>query len=322
MNNLKVSQNTVRQASQNSSLFRCAMESGYGCANSLQIHYVEEARLPEFLHTRKNCIAGLVSYGESGQFKNRLTSQIPSPLVKMKQFHEEPVLEVWTGVSPFTYIQEHGCCLALNGHFLFGVVQITESEDEPLEDLTNLAYKSMLKYMGELGYPHPLRIWNYFSGINHEHNEKEQYKQFCIGRHRAFANTGENFYTLLPAATAIGTQVGPLQIHFLAGKHPGMHIENPRQVSAYHYPPIYGPKSPSFARATLVPMGNEPKLFIAGTASIVGHATQHQGNFEDQTQETLCNIEALISHVMMNYQTDDHYSVKSHLVKVYMRHQE
>ena len=322
MNSLKLTQNTVGQPSQASRPFGCDGESEDSRVNSLQIHYIEQARLPEFLQARKNSIAGLVCYGEPLKLQDQFRNQFPSPIVRLKQFNQEPLVEVWIGTAPFTYIHNHGCCFAFNGHFLFGVVQVTEAEDLPLENLTYSTYQSMLNQLAALGYPHLLRIWNYFSGINREHDGLEQYKRFCIGRHRAFSNIGENFYAILPAATAVGTQSGSLQIHFLAGKLPGTHIENPRQLSAYHYPPIYGPKSPSFARATLATIEREQKLFIAGTSSIVGHTTQHQGKVEDQTKETLCNIEALIHYAKSNTQTGAHHPEKPNLVKVHMRHQE
>lgn len=322
MNSLKLTQNTVGQPSQTFRPSSCGGESGNSRGNSLEIHYIEQARLPEFLQARNNSIASLVSYGEPLNFQDQLRNLIPSPIVRMKQFHQKPLVEVWTGTPPFTYVHNHGSCFAFNGHFLFGVVQVTESEDLPLENLTYSTYQSMLNQIAALGYPHLLRIWNYFPGINHHHDELEQYKRFCIGRHRAFSHIGEDFYTILPAATAVGTQSGHLQIHFLAGKLPGMHLENPRQLSAYHYPATYGPKSPLFARATLATIKREQILFIAGTASIVGHNTQHQGKFEAQAKETLRNIEALINFAKVNTQTGAHHPEKPNLLKIYMRHQE
>ena len=91
---------------------------------------------------------------------------------------------------------------------------------------------------------------------------------------RAFAD----FPQTLPAGTAVGTMSGPLKIHFLAARQPGTHVENPRQVSAYEYPRVYGPCSPSFARATLRPSISGSHLLIAGTASVVGHVSEHIGD--------------------------------------------
>ncbi|MBU2285069.1 MAG: hypothetical protein KKC85_01380, partial [Gammaproteobacteria bacterium] len=71
--------------------------------------------------------------------------------------------------------------------------------------------------------------------------------------------------------------------------------ENPRQVSAYRYPPTYGPRSPTFSRAALAGIGGgDVALFISGTASIVGHETVHLGDVRAQTEETLRNLGAVI----------------------------
>jgi enamine deaminase RidA (YjgF/YER057c/UK114 family) len=73
-------------------------------------------------------------------------------------------------------------------------------------------------------------------------------------------------------------------------------IENPRQVSAYAYPTRYGPKAPNFSRAALWPAtATAPaQLFISGTASIVGHETQHVGDVVAQAHELLRNVSVLV----------------------------
>ncbi len=68
-------------------------------------------------------------------------------------------------------------------------------------------------------------------------------------------------------------------------------IENPRQVSAYRYPTDYGPRAPTFSRASVA----EGTLFISGTASIVGHASRHAGDPVAQTAETFVNIRAVVA---------------------------
>ena len=54
------------------------------------------------------------------------------------------------------------------------------------------------------------------------------------------------------------------------------------------------PRSPSFARGTLVRAGSGETFFISGTASIVGHQSMHVGDVGAQVEEALRNIEALI----------------------------
>jgi chorismate lyase/3-hydroxybenzoate synthase len=98
-----------------------------------------------------------------------------------------------------------------------------------------------------------------------------------------------------PAATAIGRQQrsGLIQVFWVAAKTPGAAVENPRQVSAYQYPRSHGPVSPSFSRATVLADGT---LLISGTASIVGHVSQHPNDAAAQLAETLRNLDSLIVH--------------------------
>jgi enamine deaminase RidA (YjgF/YER057c/UK114 family) len=100
----------------------------------------------------------------------------------------------------------------------------------------------------------------------------------------------------VPAASAVGFADGPLTIYFLAGRNvTPIAIENPRQVSAYQYPKDYGPRSPTFSRASVVRLGGNEVLFLSGTASIVGHRTLHLGDVVAQTRETMANITAIIT---------------------------
>ncbi len=71
-------------------------------------------------------------------------------------------------------------------------------------------------------------------------------------------------------------------------------IENPRQTSAYHYPPKFGRHSPMFSRACVLSEPQGTNLFVSGTASIVGHETVHRGDVAAQTRETMANIAALL----------------------------
>ena len=103
---------------------------------------------------------------------------------------------------------------------------------------------------------------------------RENYHRFCRGRSLAFEEYfGKNFQRMLPAASAVGAVAGPFAIGFIAGQAEPRHFENPRQVPAFEYPPEYGPRPPSFSRATVVSQGGAQRTFISGTAAIRGHAT-------------------------------------------------
>lgn len=72
-------------------------------------------------------------------------------------------------------------------------------------------------------------------------------------------------------------------------------MENPRQVAAYRYSEEFGPRPPSFARATVVPAADAANagpalLLVGGTAAVVGERSVSDGGVEGQMEETLRNL--------------------------------
>jgi chorismate lyase/3-hydroxybenzoate synthase len=171
---------------------------------------------------------------------------------------------------------------------LFG--SMTVDGTEPLESLARDVYARLIAEARTAGYPYFVRMWNYIGGINEHDAGRERYQLFCAGRHDAFVNAGYHHDVDLPAASAVGLHGRGLVTYFLAAREPGVQVENPRQVAAYHYPPEYGPKSPSFSRATVW----KDRVYVSGTSSVVGHVTVHPGDVLAQLEETLRNIEAVL----------------------------
>jgi enamine deaminase RidA (YjgF/YER057c/UK114 family) len=110
-------------------------------------------------------------------------------------------------------------------------------------------------------------------------------------------------------------------VYFLAGRSAPVFVENPRQVSAYHYPRQYGTHSPLFSRAALLRQPQSLTLFVSGTASIVGHRSLHIGDTTRQTRETLTNIEALLSEAN-RVARGARFELDSLAYKVYVRRPE
>ncbi|MDR7088795.1 chorismate transformation enzyme, FkbO/Hyg5 family [Cellvibrio fibrivorans] len=196
-----------------------------------------------------------------------------------------------------------------------------ESNEAGLAAATERLYRELLGQTRARGYPHLVRVWNYFADINGEEQGLERYRQFCLGRFDAFsaADIAENQF---PSACALGHRGGDLLIYALASKTPPHHFENPRQASAYHYPAEYGPRSPSFARASLLSLpGQAPKLFVSGTASVVGYVTMHPYQLSEQITVTLQNLDLLLAHVARQYASDARElpSLQAEVLKVYVR---
>lgn len=192
--------------------------------------------------------------------------------VGMQQLGPRPLVEHW---------QSNGDDL------LFGSLSLEESGR--LENLSREAYKELIDHVRASGFPYFVRLWNYVGGINEE-DERERYQLFCAGRHDAYVEKGYHHDVDLPAASAVGMKGRGLIVCFLASREPGVQVENPRQVAAYHYPEQYGPKSPSFSRATVW----RDTVFVSGTSSVVGHETVHQDDVLAQLEETLRNIEVVL----------------------------
>lgn len=220
------------------------------------------------------------------------------------------------GQSPIRF--RHG------GGLLFGCIALDEAspnDDEAagLMRATETAYQEIFEVLSRTQYPHLIRIWNYMADINVHVGGDERYRHFNSARQTAFRKSGRATMGTVPAASALGSPAGsPLSIYFLAARQAARVIENPRQTSAYHYPPKFGRHSPIFSRACVWGDADNGRLFVSGTASIVGHETLHCGDVVAQTRETLTNIGALVDRANDLVGTA-RYSVEALKLKVYVR---
>ena len=209
------------------------------------------------------------------------------------------------------------------GETLFlSCVQADDGTADPAE-LTEVCYRDLLGLAKARGCPSLLRAWNYLPAINRGEGDSERYRRFCLGRGHALEALGIG-ETDLCAGTAIGGDDPHLRIFVLAGSRPGLHIENPRQISAYRYPRDYGPRSPSFARATALPRADgSVLLMISGTASVVGHKTLHAGDLDGQLEEIVVNLNALLAESVMRLGRPGLGQFGPHsLLRVYLRRSE
>lgn len=204
--------------------------------------------------------------------------------------------EVWRTGDPVTRGSQGAISFARTDHVLLGTLGRDASD---IEAAGEWAFNQIIEFARTSGYPHLLRIWNHVGDINEIQEGTERYRSFCAGRYESFARHGYALRTDLPAASAVGMRGHGYQAYFIASRTPGVQIENPRQVSAYDYPPQYGRRSPSFSRGTVLRNGDESLVFIAGTASIVGHETKHHGDACKQTAETINNIALVLQAAEM-----------------------
>lgn len=232
----------------------------------------------------------------------------------------EPWLELWSASGTIRAGRSGLLDFADDGRLLFGAGRLPVGGGA--EPAAHALFSELLDLAAELGYPELLRVWNYLPGINREHGGLEVYRSFNLGRARAFVSRfGLAAERRFCASSAVGAPGDELLVLFLAAREPGRHVENPRQVAAWRYPPRYGPVGPSFSRLTVAPAELGPGCFLSGTASVVGHATLHAGDPQAQLEETLVNIgralEAAADHGPGRWR--EGFAALS-LAKVYVRH--
>lgn len=173
------------------------------------------------------------------------------------------------------------------------VAATTDAVKDPGKAAETL-YDGLIATTQKLGLSHLVRIWQYLPRITEPLGDEDRYRAYCAGRRRALTRLGLHRDAALPAACLLGDQSDSILIYALAANLPGMQVENPRQMSAFNYPPQYGKASPSFSRALAMRWPDRRRqLYISGTASVVGHATRHD-TARGQTRETIANLDALV----------------------------
>ena len=242
------------------------------------------------LTTQPGLILGVVGYGADRP--DFLPAACPFIAAPLSPAIGDAMFEIWTATSPCRPVQFGPVTGACNDELVFGMISLSETGNSTLEAVVESAYLSIFDFLDAMGYAAPIRFWNYLTAINDDDNGLERYRRFNIGRHQAFS--ARLHQPVPPAASGVGGNHGASVIYFLAAHEPATAVENPRQVSAYAYPSIYGPRSPSFSRASIHTLNGAETLFISGTASIVGHETRHHGDVQGQIAETIENLRALI----------------------------
>jgi len=224
--------------------------------------------------------------------------------------------EVWSADCPVQHDTIGPLHLVRSADFMFGALKVDSTL--PLEQASHDSYQMILGVLAAQGYPAPLRMWNYLPRIVGHDSGSERYQLFCSGRHLAF-NTAPGYEARLPAASALGSRGPGMVVYFLAARAAGIQVENPQQISAFHYPRQYGARSPSFSRAVIMPWAGRTHFYLSGTASVRGHTSLHRADSPAQLQLTLDNIERLLAHGRTLHPSAPAGLAALQLLKVYVR---
>tara|TARA_R110002050_G_scaffold1244_4_gene8641 strand:+ start:75174 stop:76256 length:1083 start_codon:yes stop_codon:yes gene_type:complete len=299
--------------------------------------YLQGIKLPisEYINQSqdwKDCVLGIQCY--AGDVLNRnLDKTVPIQCVPMMRLDDgDSICDIWlsNGDVQVRSTQYDAINYRYDGDVAFGVITLSEAmftastDKTSFQQATEAAYNQIFSLLDLLSLPYLFRIRNYMAGINDESFGLERYAQFNLGRQDAFLAHGRDIEGNVPAACAlgfesIGAEQNSLTIAFLAGRVMPKSIENPRQISAYQYPQQYGPRSPTFCRASLVRLGVDDILFLSGTASIVGHETLHPSDVVAQTRETIENIKAVLAEANRQLK-ETKFELSTLHYTVYVRH--
>ena len=172
------------------------------------------------------------------------------------------------------------------------------------------AFRQMKQKLKDAGVEmdHLIRTWLYLGNITGPEGDLERYMELNrartdfyegvrFGRGHVMAGLGQAVY---PASTGIGMCGMGITMSATAIDTDRkdvfiLPLENPQQTPVYEYDAVYSPKSPKFVRALAEAIGDYVVVWISGTASIVSSKTLHGDNPGKQADQTLTNIELLLS---------------------------
>lgn len=158
------------------------------------------------------------------------------------------------------------------------------------------------------GFEHVVRTWFYLGGITETEGGTQRYYE--LNRARTDFYRGIEFHCsvsqpnipqgIYPASTGIGMCGTELVASCVALKTQRadaslLPLENPQQTPAYAYHPRFSPRSPKFSRGVALVLGDYITTWVSGTASVVNSISRHTGDLKRQTEQTIENIERLIS---------------------------
>ncbi len=217
-----------------------------------------------------------------------------------------------------------------------------EGEEETLAENALNAFARLLQaflHLG-IGFNQIYRQWNYVEQIFGIQEIEEKSRQNYQVFNEARAGYYFKYRTVsgFPAATGIGTAFNGVTIECMAvecdDEVKTIAISNPKQTNSYKYgqevlkgEPQKSSKQnqpPQFERARLMTNGASSRLFVSGTASIIGQETIGIEDVEMQTRVTIANIQSLVSeeNLRAHYLALDAVPDKYVYVRVYVKNAE
>ena len=228
----------------------------------------------------------------------------------------EVVVEAW-GVEKDAgpvEIEQHGSNVVVVRHgearvLHFGEVGSNGRRGELYQESLQ-AFRSMGRDLESSGfrYDQVIRTWLYLGdivgleagGLRYDALNRARsdfYRDIPFGKGLRLAG-GEG--PIFPGSTGIGTSERTIAMSCIALQAEQEEVlvvplENPKQTPAFRYEDRTQKETPKFSRAVALATPNHVVTLVSGTASIVSSRSEHLDDAAAQTEQTLDNIEHLVS---------------------------
>jgi enamine deaminase RidA (YjgF/YER057c/UK114 family) len=205
------------------------------------------------------------------------------------------------------------CKIKSSGYSEYWLAGVESGKRETVAEDARNAFACLLRAFQCLGigFNQVYRQWNYVEQIfgirSTDGRQRQNYQLFNEARAEYYSK----YRTIsgFPAATGIGTAFNGVTIEcMVVANDEGtttVAISNPKQLNSYTYGQdvLEGDsqgshrqnQAPQFERARLITNGWSSRLFISGTASIIGQKTVGVDDVAEQTRVTIENIALLAS---------------------------
>jgi enamine deaminase RidA (YjgF/YER057c/UK114 family) len=189
----------------------------------------------------------------------------------------------------------------------------TKSKDADTKSAADSAFEIMRQIlkMENMSFNNVVRQWNYIGSILRSEEQNFPLSQ----NYQVFNKVRYDHYSRyrsvkgFPAATGVGMNYNGVMIDFCAiepvDEKKIISIKNPKQINPYNYnhkvldsgshQSNKEEQPPLFERAKLLTNSNKWRIFVSGTASIIGQETTAIGDLAEQTRVTIENIKKLTS---------------------------
>jgi len=218
-------------------------------------------------------------------------------------------LEAWAVAGDAVRIERLGphtlavTCDGVRWVYCGGISPAPALEGAYAQTLDALARTTEALRLAGCSFRQAVRTWFYLEGITEPQAGAWRYQELNRARsdfYRDIPFADQRPQAHYPASTGIGMSAANLLVSCVALETRRadvrlLSLENPKQTPAYAYHRRFSGASPKFSRAMALLLGGYLTTWISGTASIVGSESAYPGDIEKQTQQTIDNIERLIS---------------------------